>query len=156
MDIKLIRNSGQTIETSGRLTVDATHSFDTLELPWKENSTGLSCIPVGVYPWVKVAATKKIPYKHISIQNVSGRDGICIHSANFAAQAQYKTLPNGTKVLNADHVQLLGCVAVGQGYADINKDGIPDIINSKMSLGKLMDLLPDSGTITISNAQVIA
>jgi hypothetical protein len=155
MDIELIRNPDQTVETQGKIIIDPIHSFDTLELAWKDNKNGLSCIPVGKYNWVKVDPTAKIPYPHISIAPVPGRDGICIHSANFAAQAPYKTV-NNVKLINTDHVQLLGCITVGQGYLDINGDGILDIINSKISLGKLMDLLPDSGTITISNAQILS
>lgn len=104
---------------------------ETLELPWYNNQKKISCIPTGVYSWVKVGPSKNIPYDHIAILNVSGRDGICIHKANYVGQ-------------------LLGCIAVGDKEVDINGDGQIDIANSGKTFDKIMSLLPKSGTILVN------
>lgn len=130
MNLILNRDKEQTVETKGVLMVPV----KTLELPWLGNKNQISCIPPGIYPWRKVVATSKIPYPHIEIQNVPGRSGIKVHSANFAA---------GKKV------QLKGCVSVGESYADLDGDKIDDITNSKKTFEALMAMLPQSGTIEI-------
>lgn len=123
------------VETLGKLFVrqegvtDPIFTCETLELPWKDNTRRISCIQSGTYVGRKVGPTR-IPYPHIEIQNVSGRSGICIHAANFVSQ-------------------LLGCVAVGDGLADINKDGQLDVINSRKTFEKLMEILPDEFLINI-------
>ena len=132
--MKLIRDTNQTQVTKGKLTFGNV-TFFSIELAWKDNKKGVSCIPVGTYKWRKRARTNNIPYQHVLIEGVPGRDGICIHAANYAA---------GKKV------QLRGCIAVGSGYLDLDKDGIDDIINSKTTFNKLMAMLPQNGTITIS------
>ena len=134
MKLLLIRDQPQTIETKGVLTTETKVQFKTLELPWLNNKNKVSCIPTGLYPWRKVAATKNIPYEHIAIDNVPGRSGVCIHSANYAA---------GKKV------QLKGCITVGEQYTDIDGDKIDDITSSRPTCDKLMLMLPDSGTIEI-------
>lgn len=129
------RNPNQ-IETPGALTIpDKQFGCLTLELPWNDNKNGISSIPANIYDWVKVPATDKIPYEHISILNVPGRSGICIHIGNYASLKKS---------------DVLGCLLTGTGFADINGDGIPDITNSSTTFKKIMDLLPDSGQITIN------
>lgn len=127
--IYVIRQKDNGVETLGDLNY-CTFKCDTLELPWKFNKKQISCIPVGAYLWKKVPATAAIPYPHISILDVPGRDGICIHSANY-------------------FTQLKGCIAVGDKEVDINKDGQTDVANSKNTFSKLMDLLPEEGEIII-------
>lgn len=127
------------IETQGKLTVlngqDAfLFNCYTLELADKDNAPGISNIPCGVYLCEKVPATSKIPYQHISILNVANRTGICIHIGNYAAGV---------------HPDVLGCILVGSGYADINKDGYTDIINSTGTFHKLMEILPDNFKLII-------
>jgi hypothetical protein len=98
-------------------------SCETLELPWKDNQPDVSCIPVGNYTGIKVDATIRIPYQHISIPNVHMRSGICIHKANYASE-------------------LRGCIAVGAYPLDMNKDGQLDVTNSSDTFNKLMKILP--------------
>ena len=131
--INILRNEDQSIETKGFLTFGE-FSCVTLELPDKQNQKGISCIPSGEYEWIKVGATAKIPYDHISILNVLNRSGICIHIGNYAS-------------LKKSDVE--GCIIVGGAFADINQDGIADIIDSKSTFNKLMALLPDAGKLTI-------
>lgn len=103
-----------------------------MELPWKNNDKGVSCIPAGKYKCVKVPASVAIPYEHISITNVDGRSGVCIHKANFVRQLQ-------------------GCIAVGDKHIDIDKDNLLDITNSGKTFNVLMTLLPKEFDLEITN-----
>ncbi len=92
---------------------------DTLELPWKENKTNISCIPTGEYI-VKKRYSKKFK-NHLHITEVTGRTHILIHSGNF-------------------YTDILGCVLVGKlGY--VNKDDIVDLSSSKKTLKSLINNL---------------
>lgn len=44
-----------------------------------------------------------------------------------------------------------GCVLVGSAMADINKDGILDIVNSKPTFAGLMLMFPDGFELTIKS-----
>ena len=105
---------------------------DTLELPWRENKTNISCIPTGIYQ-VKQRYSKK--YKnHLHITDVTGRSHILLHSGNY----------------NTD---TLGCVLVGKiGY--VNKDDIVDVGSSKKTLKSLInsiDFIDNKICLEISN-----
>lgn len=102
----------------------------TLELPWKSNKKEVSCIPVGEYTVVKAPKSSNIPYPHFSITGVTGRDGVCIHKANYVRQ-------------------LKGCIAVGLDENDIDGDGLMDITSSGIAFDKLFALMPDSFILTI-------
>lgn len=58
-----------------------------LELPWRDNLPGLSCIPVGIYTvkWTKSPRLKKYTYE---ILGVPDRAGIRIHGGNFAGKVK--------------------------------------------------------------------
>ena len=137
MDIKvqLIRTTDNGVQTIGKLYVsgDQHATFDTLERPFKNNERGVSCIPSGRYICSKLNPTEAIPYPHIAVHNVSGREGIRIHSGNLYSHSR-------------------GCILIGKGYADINKDGQSDVLQSKQSLIELMNVLPDEFTLHITEA----
>ena len=99
-----------------------------MELPWLGNKKSISCISAGIYEWRKHVSPSNGPC--IEILNVYNRTHIQIHSANFTRQ-------------------ILGCVAVGDGIKDIDNDGGLDVTNSKNTLSKLLDALPDKGMIEI-------
>lgn len=107
---------------------------DSLELLYRDNKQIVSCINTGIYLCKKRGATKNIPYPHIWITNVTGRAGICVHYGNFAA---------GKKV------DIKGCVLAGSGLTDINGDGFIDIVNSKKTFLKLMEVMPEEFYLTI-------
>lgn len=134
MRIEVIRTIDNGIETLGNLTVmdgdNILFTCLTLELPWKDNEMGVSCIPKGVYHAMKRKATTAIPYEHIYLTDVPHRSGICIHKANYVSE-------------------LKGCIAVGQDNMDIDKNGQLDITQSSKTFGKLMKLLPDTFEIEI-------
>jgi len=56
------------------------------------------------------------------VTKVPARSGIRIHSANYWYDLQ-------------------GCIALGTGYTDLNKDGKVDIINSRITIKKFENLL---------------
>ena len=135
MKLEIIRAHDDGIETIGNLFLQddngaTIYKCVTLELPYKDNQHQISCIPCGSYTCKKVGVSH-IPYPHISITNVPNGDGICIHKGNFKSD-------------------ILGCVILGCGFADINKDGEPDLLNSGTTFDKFMECVPDEFQLIIS------
>lgn len=135
MKVEVTRSTDNGIQTLGTMNVinenDAVvHTCYTLELPWKDNASRISCIPKGAYICTKRNATANIPYRHILINGVSGRAGVCIHKGNY-------------------HTQIRGCLLVGNKLFDINKDGQLDVQNSGVEFDKIMALMPDEFKLTI-------
>jgi hypothetical protein len=128
----LTRYSDDGYQTLGTLEVfnGSVKTFNcvTLELPWNDNKKKESCIPVGDYKVIKRSSEKYA--QHFHIQNVPNRDYILIHPAN-------------------KRTELLGCIAPGDSYKDINGDGNVDVLNSKKTLAKLYSLMPDEFELTI-------
>lgn len=119
-------------QTLGRLFVmensQSVYNCHTLELPWKNNAFQVSCIPPGTYKVVKRYSAK---FKHhFHITDVQGRTYILIHSGNF-------------------YTDILGCVLVGKGLADINKDGLKDVTQSRNALADLLALMPNEFELKI-------
>lgn len=54
----------------------------TIELPWRDNQIGLSCIPEGKYK-IEKRYSQKFKW-HLILKNVAGRSFILIHPANDA------------------------------------------------------------------------
>lgn len=120
-------NLGQQ-QTLGTLSFN-NKSFDTLELPWKDNARRISCIPPGTYKVIKRNSKKY--GNHFWVQGVEGRDMILIHAGNFYTQTQ-------------------GCILVGTGLRDLNGDGLKDVMSSNITMQALYAVLPDSFTLTIT------
>ena len=115
-------------ETLGALLVydglEKVFECKTNELPWKGNKRNISCIPVGVY---HVSHRESPKYgNHLYVEDVVDRTWILIHVANFEEQ-------------------LRGCISVGKAYVDIDKDGDLDITSSRVTLKKLIDVIPLEG-----------
>lgn len=87
----------------------------TMELPWRNNERGRSCIPAGTYRCC-LRWSEKHQRKVYEICDVPGRSDIEIHSANWPEQ-------------------LLGCVATGTAFGKI--EGRRGISESKKALDKL-------------------
>lgn len=131
----LTRTYGTT-QTLGELVI-GNFKCKTLELAWKHNAAKISCIPEGVY---QVVPRNKPRYgRHLHITNVPNRSYILIHWGNYAGSINPKT----------GHSDIEGCVLVGSAMADINKDGILDIVNSKPTFAGLMLMFPDGFELTI-------
>jgi hypothetical protein len=101
----------------------------TLELPYRDNQREISCIPCGTYI-VNKRWSPKYGF-HFEVKDVPNRDYILIHSANFARQ-------------------LRGCIAVGEAHVDIDQDGSKDVSNSKKTLQKLIEILPNEFKLKIN------
>jgi len=132
MPIKLPDITIETISyedsTIGRLSSNEFYCF-TLELPWLNNKTDISCVPPNIYKYKKrISPSKKTLV--IELIDVKGRTFIQIHSGNYTRQ-------------------ILGCCLVGTGITYLDSDNIPDVINSKTTLDKLLESCPDTGTIEI-------
>jgi len=119
-DVFLNRISDNSLQTLGALSFlkDDGQIFvcKTLELPWKNNMSNVSCIPIGAYVCRytrsnRLSAAKGRDFFTYEVLNVQGRAGIRIHSANH-------------------FFQLLGCIALGNAHKDINSDGQLDVIHS--------------------------
>jgi hypothetical protein len=100
----------------------------TLELPWLNNKKQKSCIPKGTYSVV----TRNSPKygSHFYVTNVDNRSMILIHYGNY-------------------FTDILGCILVGSAWSDINKDGYKDVVNSKMTLKKLVQIATKGFTLDI-------
>lgn len=103
----------------------------TLELPWRDNKSRISCIPKGTYQAMKLKRSPAFGYEHIWIVGVPNRSGIKIHRAN-----------------KVEHLR--GCIGVGKTLADLDQDGDKDITHSVFTLENLLKHLPDQFTMTIA------
>lgn len=131
--IRTFKDGSETLGADSRVVGDNSEtifSFVTMERAWKNNEHGDSCIPAGRYLYKKCLATNEIPYEHLILQNVTGRDGICVHRGNYFFNSK-------------------GCILVGKSFADINKDGEKDITSSTETLDKILALVPDEGIIDV-------
>lgn len=122
----LTRIQFEKVQTLGELTLydqsgKTVFKCKTLELPWKENKTSISCIPKGIYRANPRTTDKR--GEHYHIVPTEPRKWILIHSGNYYTDIQ-------------------GCILVGNAYSDINKDGYMDVLNSKVTLKKLVAAAP--------------
>lgn len=107
-------------ETVGKLEY-RTFTCNTLERGYKENKQNISAIPKGEYRCKWTFSPKFMKYTY-EVQGVPNRSGIRIHSASFWSD-------------------LLGCIALGKGYANLNTDGKPDLLNSRATVKSFEDLM---------------
>jgi|AntRauTorcE11897_2_1112592.scaffolds.fasta_scaffold00505_27 hypothetical protein len=116
----------------------------TLELGWKDNKKGESCIPPSPreqfkkYEATVLERSPSFNYKHFWIKDVQNRTVIKIHKGNF-------------------YDQILGCILVGDSFYDIDSDGLKDVTNSDKTLNKLMSYFDvgDVVPLTVSFPQVL-
>lgn len=121
-------------ETLGSLyDEEGTMLAKTMELAWKNNQRSISCIPEGVYDVIKQPPKESRPYPYFRLPNVPGRSGILIHKISYVSG-------------------LKGCIGVGE-FADLNNDGVPDMIKSGVTLQRLIETLPDEFVINIVKKQ---
>ena len=126
--INLKRLSDDGVQTLGILTLPNGRVLNTLELAWKDNEKKISCIPKGNYTVVKRTSEKY--GAHFHILDVPNRSYVLFHHGNF-------------------HTDILGCVLVGLGLKDINKDGRLDVTNSKRAMTEMLNVLPDKWQLQI-------
>lgn len=101
--VQILRNNSDLQGTPGVLQTSG-FSCLTLELPWRDNISQLSCIPAGTYKcvWNYSPAFKRHMYQ---VLDVPKRSGIRIHSGTWAGAKDkgYKS-----------HV--LGCILLGKSF----------------------------------------
>jgi len=123
--VKLIRVVSTDKATFGNLIYKDIPLGVTLELPYKDNQTDISCIPMGTYEVEKYHSHK---YPDVwKIKDVPGRTDILIHIGNY---------------LKDTH----GCVLVATSF---NNDSIS---SSGVAFRKLRNILPDNFSLKVSNS----
>jgi hypothetical protein len=101
-----------------------------LELGWHNNAPRTSCVPSGVYT-IKLEYSPAFKRKLWELKGVRNRSECKIHGANYVSQ-------------------LLGCVAPGLAYSDLDKDGVIDITNSRVALQGIHEAMGDATESTIT------
>ncbi len=104
------------------------YTFCTLELPWKNNSKNVSCIPKGKYTVIK----RKSPKFGLCflVKDVPNRTWILLHAGNYVTQIE-------------------GCILCGKTHADINKDGLLDVTSSRDTIKDMLSHLPSEFEMVI-------
>ena len=131
-------------QTEGELELynEDTHEIEfkckTLELPWIENLTNISCIPEGFYDVVPRTSAKY--KKHFHVTDVEGRSFILIHHGNYA----------GSDNPNTGRSDIRGCILVGKSHIDLDGDGIKEVTNSKWTMEALLEVAPDGFVLEIT------
>lgn len=118
--VTLKRFSDDGVQALGDLSYGS-FNCKTLERPWKNNQSNISCIPKGVYEvkWTFSPRFMKYTYEIIGVQN---RTGIRIHTANWWSQ-------------------LNGCIALGDSFGNLNHDKQADLLNSKKTLAQFEQVM---------------
>lgn len=143
MIAKLCRRYYQT-QTEGKLEIfdEDTGELEfvckTLELPWRDNKTSVSCIPEGFYD---VVPRKSEKYKdHLHVLDVEDRSLILFHWGNYVGTPNPRTgLPD-----------IRGCILVGKAHIDLNGDGIKEVTASKATFKALMEVAPDGFVLEVT------
>ena len=108
--------------TLGTLVFDNGDTFQTLELPWRDNKPNVSCIPQGYYDVVRHTSPSKGDC--YEVLDVPAREHILIHVGNFPTDTQ-------------------GCILIGVD----RKNGA--IQQSKLALQMLKLIAPDGFRLRI-------
>lgn len=100
-----------------------------LELPWRDNASNISCIPAADYHCLYVTARRSIGGRRdlYWLKNTPGRSGILIHAGTFAGarDAGYRS-------------NVLGCILLGYGIGTYkhqqaifrSRDAVADFIDN--------------------------
>ena len=104
--------------------------FDTLELPWQDNKTFVSCIPEGNYS--VITRYSKSFGSHFHLKNVVDRTYILIHKGNF-------------------YTDIEGCIIIGKDLSDIDNDGLVDVQDSAKAMQELKKIFLESFELEITS-----
>jgi hypothetical protein len=120
MDIFLIRNDVTRDAVRGVLVV-GDRMFQTLERPWANNQSNISCVPAGIYETRYFPKSSSGKYKKVYwLQDVPGRFGVLIHAGNIPAHTK-------------------GCILIGKRRGVLA--GGPAVLNSRTALGEFRELV---------------
>ena len=82
VQVNIVRDVTSDLGTFGEMKCPNLTQLSTLELPWRNNTPFISCIPCGEYQ-CELVSTRK--YKKVyQVLDVPGRTGILIHWGNWA------------------------------------------------------------------------
>ena len=104
----------------------------TLELPWLNDQSQVSCVEEGTYTATKIISPTNGAC--FLLANVPGRASIEMHIGNFASGKRIDTE---------------GCILPGQDFQDLNGDGTLDVAQSTITMEHLLSIMPDSFELTI-------
>lgn len=107
--------------TNGELYCDDKRVCYTIELPWRGNARGVSCIPEGRYRLVRRYSQRY--GHHLLVQGVPGRSLILVHPANNAGK------------------ELRGCIAPVSQLTGAGKG-----LQSRVAMARVMDLVGAAGS----------
>jgi len=114
--------------TMGELTIEGSDfKCFTLEPPWKNNESDISCIPKDGYAASKIKSRKN--GLCIELENVHDRFYVQIHAGNWVNQTK-------------------GCILVGDSIKN-SHNGIM-VTNSRKTLAHLMSILGDNFNVKIT------
>lgn len=130
MDIKIVRQKSAPEGTPGSLDTGEGFICDTLELPWADNKTGISCIVPRTrkaWLWFSPHLNREV----IRLEDTDGRYDCLLHNGNWAGEGA------------GEVTQVHGCTEVGRGYGQIKRpvDGNVTqfgILNSVVTLEALI------------------
>jgi hypothetical protein len=80
--MRLVRDDQDDVRTLGAMFDGEERVVETLELPWRDNKRGISCVPEGTYE-CKLAFSPSRKYDVYWLQDVPGRQDVQIHIGNF-------------------------------------------------------------------------
>ncbi len=129
MRATLTRGQSTPEGTFGTLALDGGPVLHTTELPWRDNATGASCIPPGVYRCEIVNSPRF--GRVYEVRDVPGRSNILIHAANFGGDRS-----------QGWYTELQGCIAPARSLGVLaNPQGHPQRcgMSSRAALGDVMD-----------------
>lgn len=92
-----------------------------LERGWRNNQTGVSCVPEGIYP-LKLEYSPRFRKDLWELYNVPGRSECKFHVANYWQE-------------------LNGCISLGRKHKDINFDGDPDVTSSRIVMDEFHNIM---------------
>lgn len=109
----ILRGESSSQGTFGKIIANGLELY-TLELPWRNDASNVSCIPKGTYTcrYTLSPRLRKFTYE---VFGDAMRAGIRIHSANLASQ-------------------LLGCIALGEKIGTM--DGVKALLVSRPAITK--------------------
>lgn len=123
--------------TNGTLVYEGNFICNTIELPWKQNETKVSCIPEGEY-FISKRYSRKFQW-HLEVMDVKNRSLILFHPAN-----------------NALH-ELQGCIAPvtklsGPGFGLMSRKAftkLKDLVYPSLDRKVSVQLIVQSGFLTL-------
>lgn len=131
MNIKLYRFMYESDDqgTPGILIMQGFHCV-TLELPWRDNKTSISCIPKGKYEMKKDRSNRILGGRRdlYLLKDTLPRTRVFIHAGNWAGDKAMGFVTNS-----------YGCILLGSSHTKI--DGQKAISNSQNTMRDFMDEL---------------